>query len=131
GQTLGHYDIGPVIGRGSSCIVFHATDTKDNRPVAFKVLLPEFSRDEEEMQRFVRAMKTVMPLRHPNLIALYAAGKTGGYCWSATSSTCRRSGRAACRRRSTPARTCTASARRYTPCWRVGRPSTGAPWPRR
>jgi serine/threonine protein kinase len=83
GQTLTHYEIGPIIGRGSSCIVFHATDTKGNRPVAFKVLLPEFSRDEEEMQRFVRAMKTVLPLRHPNLIALYAAGKTGGHCWVA------------------------------------------------
>jgi serine/threonine-protein kinase len=35
------------------------------------------------MQRFVRAMKTMMPLRHPNLVALYGAGKTGSYCWSA------------------------------------------------
>jgi serine/threonine-protein kinase len=64
-------------------MVFHATDTKDNRSVALKVLLPEFSRNEEEMQRFVRAMKTMLPLRHPNLIALYGAGKTGGYCWVA------------------------------------------------
>ncbi len=83
GQQLSHYDIGPVIGRGSSCVVFHATDTKDNRPVALKVLLPEFSKDEEEMQRFVRAMKAAMPLRHPNLITLYSAGKTGPYCWVA------------------------------------------------
>jgi serine/threonine protein kinase len=83
GQKLGHYDIGPVIGRGSSCMVFHATDTKDDRPVAFKVLLPEFSKDEGEMQRFVRAIKTALPLRHPNLVTLYAAGKTGPYCWAA------------------------------------------------
>jgi eukaryotic-like serine/threonine-protein kinase len=83
GQTLSHYDIGPVIGRGSSGIVFHASDTKDNRSVAFKVLLPEFSKNEEEMQRFVRAMKTMLPLRHPNLVAIYPAGKTGPYCWVA------------------------------------------------
>jgi serine/threonine protein kinase len=83
GQTLSHYDIGPVIGKGSSSMVFHATDTKDNRPVAFKVLLPEFAQDEEDMQRFVRAMKTMLPLRHPNLVSLYAAGKTGPYCWVA------------------------------------------------
>jgi serine/threonine protein kinase len=83
GQKLAHYDIGPVIGRGSSCMVFQATDTKDTRPVALKVLLPEFSKDEEEMQRFVRAMKTVLPLRHANLIVLYAAGKTGPHCWVA------------------------------------------------
>jgi serine/threonine protein kinase len=83
GQTLGHYDIGPEIGRGRSCVVFHASDTKDNRSVALKVLQPEFSTDEEEMQRFIRAMKTMMPLHHPNLIRLYAAGKTAGYCWVA------------------------------------------------
>ena len=35
------------------------------------------------MQRFVRAMKTVLPLRHPNLVTLYGAGKTGPYCWAA------------------------------------------------
>jgi serine/threonine protein kinase len=83
GQTLSHYDIGPVIGTGRSGIVFHACDTKDNRSVALKVLNPEFSKDEEEMQRFVRGMKTMLPLRHPNLIALYGAGKTGAYCWVA------------------------------------------------
>jgi serine/threonine protein kinase len=83
GQKLSHYDVGHVIGRGSSCLVFHATDTKDNRQVAIKVLLPEFSREEEAMQRFVRAMKNVLPLRHPNIITCYAAGKTGPYCWVA------------------------------------------------
>jgi serine/threonine protein kinase len=83
GTTLSHYDIGPVIGTGNTCVVFHATDTHDNRSVALKVLQPEFSKDEEEMQRFIRAMKTMLPLRHPNLVALYAAGKTGPYCWVA------------------------------------------------
>ena len=58
-------------------------DTNDDKVVAFKVLQPEFSRNEEEMQRFIRAMKTMLPLRHPNLVALYGAGKTGLYCWVA------------------------------------------------
>ncbi len=85
GKTIAHYEIGtgPIIGRGSTSIVFHATDTRDQRPVALKVLLPEISQDEDELQRFVRAMKTVMPLRHPHLITLYAAGKTGPFCWAA------------------------------------------------
>jgi pSer/pThr/pTyr-binding forkhead associated (FHA) protein len=84
-KTIAHYEIGdgPIIGRGSTSIVFHATDTRDQRPVALKVLLPEISQDEDELQRFVRAMKTVMPLRHPHIITLYAAGKTGPYCWAA------------------------------------------------
>jgi hypothetical protein len=85
GKTLAHYEIGsgPIIGRGSTSIVFHATDTRDQRAVALKVLLPEISQDEDELQRFVRAMKTVLPLRHPHIITLYAAGKTGPYCWAA------------------------------------------------
>jgi len=84
-KTIAHYEIGdgPIIGRGSTSIVFHATDTRDQRPVALKVLLPEISQDEDELQRFVRAMKTVLPLRHPHIITLFAAGKTGPYCWAA------------------------------------------------
>ncbi len=84
-KTMSHYEIGdgPIIGRGSTSIVFHATDTRDQRPVALKVLLPEISQDDDELQRFVRAMKTVLPLRHPHIITLYAAGKTGLYCWAA------------------------------------------------
>lgn len=83
GQTLSHYAIGSILARGQSGVVFKAEDTKDGRTVALKVLRPEFSKNEEEMQRFVRGMKTMLPLRHPNLIALYGAGKTGSYCWMA------------------------------------------------
>jgi eukaryotic-like serine/threonine-protein kinase len=83
GQTLAHYEIGPVIGKGHVAMVFHGTDTRDTRPVALKVLLPEFSRNDEEMQRFIRGMKTALPLKHPNLVQTYSAGKTGPYCWVA------------------------------------------------
>jgi serine/threonine protein kinase len=83
GQTLAHYEIGPIIGRGHIGMVFHATDTKDARPVALKVLMPEFSKNDDEMQRFIRGMKTTMPLKHPNIVRLYGAGKTGPYCWMA------------------------------------------------
>jgi serine/threonine protein kinase len=63
--------------------VFHATDTADGKQVALKVMQPAFARHEEEMQRFVRAVKTMLPLRHPNLVTLYGAGKSGPYCWVA------------------------------------------------
>lgn len=83
GKTLAHFEVGPVLGKGNIGLVFKAKDTKDGRTVALKVLQPEFSKDEEEMQRFVRAMKTMMPLRHANLITLYGAGKNGPYCYIA------------------------------------------------
>jgi serine/threonine protein kinase len=83
GSTLSHYQITGSIAKGQSGMVFKAMDTKDGRPVALKVLYPEFSKDEDEMQRFIRAMKTVLPLKHPNLVQLYGAGRSGPYCWMA------------------------------------------------
>ncbi len=83
GQTLVHYQVGPVLARGQSGLVFHARDTRTDTPVALKVLWPQVAADEEDMQRFVRAMRAALPLRHPNLVALYGAGKTGPYCWAA------------------------------------------------
>lgn len=83
GQTLSHYEINMVIGTGRTSVVFQATDTKDQRPVALKVLQPEFAADEEEVQRFIRAVKTMLPLQHPNLVKLYGAGKTNNQCWVA------------------------------------------------
>jgi serine/threonine protein kinase len=83
GRTISHYTVESVIARGSSGVVFQARDTDNNQTVALKVLNPEFSRNEEEMQRFVRAMKTMLPIRHPNLVAIYGAGKAGPYCWVA------------------------------------------------
>jgi serine/threonine protein kinase len=83
GQLLGHFAVESVIAKGRSGVLFKAADTRDGRTVALKVLEPEFSRNEEEMQRFIRAMKTVLPLSHPNLVRLLSAGKTGPFCWMA------------------------------------------------
>ncbi len=83
GTALSHYKIMRKVAKGSSGVVFQALDTNEAQPVALKVLWPEFSKNEEEMQRFVRAMKTMMLIRHENLVALYAAGKSGPYCWIA------------------------------------------------
>jgi len=83
GTKLSHYEVGEVVAKGHSGLVFQAYDFKHDRTVAFKVLWPEFSKDEDEMMRFIRAMKTMLPLRHPNLVTLYGAGKTGPYCWIA------------------------------------------------
>jgi serine/threonine-protein kinase len=83
GQAIGHYEIGPVLGRGARSIVFRARDRKAGRVVALKVLSPEFPKNAAEMRRFVRALKGVVGLRHPHLVTLYNAGRTGPYCWLA------------------------------------------------
>jgi serine/threonine protein kinase len=83
GSRLKHYQIGEVVAVGSSGVVFRANDEKENREVALKVYLPTFSQSEEDLQRFIRAVKTMLPKRHPNLVTLFGGGKSGPYCWMA------------------------------------------------
>jgi hypothetical protein len=83
GRSLGRFQIGRPLGKGTSAMVFRATDTEAGQEVALKVMLPEYACREEDMQRFVRAMKAMLPLRHPNLVTVLGAGKTGPYLWSA------------------------------------------------
>ncbi len=78
-----HFELGPVVGVGSSGLVFRAQDAKENREVALKVYTPAFAEDDTDLQRFIRAVKTMLPMRHKNLVTLYGGGKTGKLCWMA------------------------------------------------
>jgi serine/threonine protein kinase len=83
GQTLAHYRLDKIITAGNTGMVYLAHDTEKNRPAAVKVLAPDYTDDDEQRERFVRAMKTMLPMRHTNIVRLYHAGKTGPYCWAA------------------------------------------------
>lgn len=81
GKKLSHFQVGPLVAKADSGIVFKAEDFKSNQTVALKVFWPEFATDDDDMRRFVRSMKTMMPHRHANLVTIHGAGKTGPYCW--------------------------------------------------
>ena len=83
GQSLGSYRLDEIISAGNSGMVFKATDTDKDRVAAVKVLTPDITNQDEQRDRFVRAMKTMIDVRHPNLVRLLNAGKTGPYCWAA------------------------------------------------
>jgi serine/threonine protein kinase len=83
GQTLGDYQLTEIIAAGSSGMVFKGTGIQDQRVVAIKVLTPDPRNQEEQKDRFVRAMKTMIPVRHENIVRLVNAGKKGPYCWAA------------------------------------------------
>jgi serine/threonine protein kinase len=83
GHTLGPYQVESILGAGRHGVVFKATGTRSGQVVALKVLAPDFPASEEELQRFIRVVKPVLPLRHPHLITLHGAGKSGSYCWLA------------------------------------------------
>jgi hypothetical protein len=83
GQSFGHFQIGPLLGRGHSGLVFRALDTKSQQLVALKVISPDFPANDGELQRLVKTLKLLSPLQHPHLPMLCGAGKTGHYCWIA------------------------------------------------
>jgi serine/threonine protein kinase len=64
-------------------MVFYAERPAKNLAVALKVLWPELAQREEDSQRFIRAVKTMLPIHHPNIVTLHDAGRTDGYCWMA------------------------------------------------
>lgn len=83
GRTLGHHEIGPLLGRGYTGAVYRATDVKTGQTVALKILAPEFPASAAELERFSRALREGQTVRHPNLAAPLGAGKTGAHCWIA------------------------------------------------
>ncbi len=83
GYQLGPYQLKEIIGKGNSGMIFKAEDTEKGKTVAIKVLTPQFTSDDEQRQRFVRAMKTMLPIKDDRIIGLYNAGKKGPYCWMA------------------------------------------------
>ena len=83
GTELGPYKLVEIIGKGNSGMVFKAHDAEKGRDAAVKVLSPQFTSDDEQRQRFVRAMKTILPVKDDRIVRLYNAGKNGPYCWAA------------------------------------------------
>lgn len=83
GRTFGDYQLDEIITLGKSGMVYRGTDIKLGLNVAVKILTPDLAASDEQKERFVRAMKTMLPIRHPNIVRLYNAGKKGPFCWAA------------------------------------------------
>lgn len=83
GRELAGYRLQSVIGKGSTGLIFKAKSIKSGETVAVKVLSPRFATNEQSRERFVRAMKTMLPIKAPNIIEIYGAGKRGPFCWFA------------------------------------------------
>ncbi len=69
GQTLdGKYKIERELGRGGMGAVFFSTHLGTERPVAVKVIAPQFMERSEFVQRFRREARAAGRLRHPNVV---------------------------------------------------------------
>ena len=83
GQTVHSYKVISKIAEGRSSVVYKARDEEKNRDLALKVLRPEYTSNDADKQRFLRAMKTMFPVRHENIVRIHNAGQTGDYWWAA------------------------------------------------
>jgi eukaryotic-like serine/threonine-protein kinase len=74
----GRYQIVRHLARGGMAEVYLARDLLLDRPVALKVLFPEFSTDPSFVERFRREARAVANLNHPNIVSVYDWGEEGG-----------------------------------------------------
>ena len=69
----GHYDIEREIGQGAFATVYLAHDLKHERKVALKVLHADPASETGEL-RFIREIRLLARLQHPNILPLHDSG---------------------------------------------------------
>jgi len=70
----GRFRIEREIGKGGMGTVYLATHLDLERPVAVKIIKPEFATDADVADRFLREARTMAKLRHPNAAIIFDAG---------------------------------------------------------
>ncbi|HYP42381.1 MAG TPA: protein kinase [Chloroflexia bacterium] len=73
-KLAGRYRLLQKIGEGGAAEVFCAHDDHLDRPVAIKLLHPQFTWDKDARQRFSVEAKVVAGLSHPNIVSIYDFG---------------------------------------------------------
>ena len=74
----GRYQMVRQVARGGMAEVFLARDLLLDRPVALKVLFPEFSLDRSFVERFRREARAAANLNHPGIVSIYDWGEDAG-----------------------------------------------------
>lgn len=78
GSRLGAYEVISALGVGGMGEVYRARDTRLNRDVAIKVLLPAVANDPDRLARFSREAQVLASLNHPNIAAIYGIEEGSG-----------------------------------------------------
>ncbi len=72
GQTVGHYRIARIIGRGGMGVVYLAEDTRLGRAVALKALAPNLVGDQTRRERLRREARAAAALHHTGIATVFA-----------------------------------------------------------
>jgi serine/threonine protein kinase len=78
GKSLGRFAIVGHLGTGGMASVFKAVDTKLERNVAIKVILPSHQYSEDFFRRFELEAKSLAQLSHPNIVKVHDYGEQSG-----------------------------------------------------
>lgn len=78
GTSIQHYDIRRKLGSGGMGEVYLAEDRNLRRPVALKVLTPEFAFDAERKRRFMQEAHAASILVHPHISVIHEIGDADG-----------------------------------------------------
>ncbi|HEV2765329.1 MAG TPA: protein kinase [Pyrinomonadaceae bacterium] len=71
----GRFRIECEIGTGGMGTVYRATQLGLERPVAIKIIKPEYAFDPDVADRFMREARTMARLRHPHAAMIFDAGR--------------------------------------------------------
>jgi Tol biopolymer transport system component len=78
GQSVGHYQILSLLGKGGMGEVYRARDVRLGREVAIKVLPTEYAADADRLRRFEQEARAAGMLNHPNVLTIYDIGTHAG-----------------------------------------------------
>ena len=84
GQSLGHYEIIGLLGRGGMGEVYLAKDKLLNRRIALKLLPADYTRNKDRLRRFQQEAQAASALNHPNILTIHELGQVNGQQFMAT-----------------------------------------------
>jgi serine/threonine protein kinase len=76
GTRVAVYEILAPLGSGGMGQVYVAIDTRLERKVALKILPPEWGRDSDRRERFLREARAASAVNHPNICVIHDVGET-------------------------------------------------------
>ncbi|HEX5745294.1 MAG TPA: serine/threonine-protein kinase [Archangium sp.] len=86
GTTVGRYRVIRLLAQGGMAEVYRAEQALTGgivRPVALKVIRPEYSESEDFREMFLDEARTACTLSHPNIVHIYEVGEVDGLLYMA------------------------------------------------
>ena len=74
-KTIGRYEILELVGRGGMGVLYRARDAVLERDVALKMMLLDFTMDQNARDRFQREARAVARLQHRNVVTIHELGE--------------------------------------------------------